>query len=406
MPSEDNPPPTPLSRFPAAARPQPEAAAAPLRDAAVAPHAGFAAPAALAADAAAAADFPPVSEPESGQKLLQFLQRRLGLPQAMLHRWVRTGQVRVNGGRCKPFTRVSTGDAVRLPPFALRMAAAEAAPDAPALGAPAETPEGALPPLLGTDGYWWVFNKPAGLPTHPGSGHEDSLATRLARHFSTAPFRPTPAHRLDKDTSGALLVAASYEALVAAQEALRSGEMVKEYVAWVQGRWPYEDLRLLRCHLRKEGPQGQERMRLTAPGAHGAREALCLARPLCLRQEESLVQVRLITGRTHQIRAQLAALGHPVLGDGKYGPPGRNRPLCLHALRLTLPNGRAFACLPPWTGPHALAAPPDPLPPNAAAAPAQPPSVRAPAKAASAAPKAAEGPFPLGEKHGINPPLQ
>ena len=384
MQSEDNPPPTPLSRFPAAARPHPGDAPASEREPFAAPQGNARLPPLAAAASMPVADdaFPPVSEPESGQKLLQFLQRRLGLPQSMLHRWVRTGQVRVNGARCKPFTRVNTGDSVRLPPFALKMAAAEAAPDAPDCA-----PEGNLPTLLGTSGYWWVFNKPAGLPTHPGSGHEDSLATRLARHFAAAPFRPTPAHRLDKDTSGALLVAASYEALVEAQEALRSGGLVKEYVAWVQGHWPHAETRLLRHYLRKEGRLGQEKMHTAAPDAHGAREALCLARPLRIGQEESLVQVRLLTGRTHQIRAQLAALDHPVLGDGKYGPAAeRSRPLLLHALRLVLPDGRAFACLPPWTGPHALTQMPDPLPYGPAGA--------------------SEGPFPPDKNRAINPPLQ
>ena len=74
--------------------------------------------------------------------------------------------------------------------------------------------------MIGTDGYMWAFNKPAGLPTHPGTGHEDSLSSRLAAYFADAPFKPVPVHRLDKETSGVLLVAASYEALSTAQDAL------------------------------------------------------------------------------------------------------------------------------------------------------------------------------------------
>ena len=338
---------------------------------------------------------PIVQETESGQKLLQFLQRRLNLPPTLLHRWVRTGQVRINGGRCKPFARVQSGDIVRLPPFALKMAAESSIPEAaqqPEASAGASlfsATETGLPPMIGTDGYLWVFNKPAGLPTHPGTGHDDSLITRLTACFSAAPFKPTPVHRLDKDTSGVLLVAASYEALIKAQDALRAGTLAKDYAVWVHGEWPYAETRLLRHKLRKEAAGGYEKMRLTSDDAQDSKLALCLVRPLRVRQHESLLLVRLLTGRTHQIRTQLSALGHPVLGDAKYGqsaqlrslktrpasstpPPARplapqkrecpvDQGLFLHALRVTLPCGRTFACLPDWKGEHALENLPEPL---------------------------------------------
>lgn len=313
---------------------------------------------------------PQVEETESGQKLLQFLQRRLNLPPAMLHRWVRTGQVRINGGRCKPFARVQTGDLVRLPPFALKMAAQSGAP---VLGSSAAAPSGPLaaatpslpplPPLVGQEGHIWAFFKPAGLPTHPGSGHSDSLATRLAGHYAGTPFKPTPAHRLDKDTSGILLVGASFTALTYVQQALRDRTLVKEYVAWVRGRWSYAETRLLCQHLRKDFERGYEKVRPAAAGQKGSQEALCLVRPLRVEERESLLLIRLLTGRTHQIRVQLAGLGHAVLGDAKYGlseQGGRlgarqvHGPMYLHALRVILPGGRAFACLPQWDGEHAL----------------------------------------------------
>ena len=151
---------------------------------------------------------------EGGQKLLQFLQRRLDLPPSLLHRWIRTGQVRINGGRAKPFGLVAAGDAVRLPPFALGMSRRSKAAGSLSSPAPGQEPRPraqALPPLprpLLQDGDLWVFCKPAGLPTHPGTGHEDSLSSRLAARAGDAPFKPTPVHRLDKDTSGILLVAA------------------------------------------------------------------------------------------------------------------------------------------------------------------------------------------------------
>lgn len=337
---------------------------------------------------------PVVLETESGQKLLQFLQRRLNLPPTLLHRWVRTGQVRINGGRCKPFARVQTGDIVRLPPFAFKMAEEsgpppDAASEAPALPDEREALAANLPPLIGTDGYLWAFNKPAGLPTHPGTGHEDSLSSRLSSYFSSAPFKPTPVHRLDKETSGVLLAAASYEALVNAQQALRSGTLAKEYVTWVQGDWPFAETRLLRHLLRKDFVQGFEKVRLASPEERDSREALCLVRPLRVDTRQSLLLVRLLTGRTHQIRVQLAAMGHPVIGDAKYGrgtpPRSRNaygsailpapargggfektaddsgQGLLLHALRVIMPCGRVFSCLPPWEGDYALRRLPDPI---------------------------------------------
>ena len=171
---------------------------------------------------------------EGGQKLLQFLQRRLDLPPSLLHRWIRTGQVRINGGRAKPFGLVAAGDSVRLPPFALGMSRRSKATGGQASPEQEHEPRQrtqALPPAprpLQKDGDLWVFCKPAGLPTHPGTGHEDSLSSRLAARAGDAPFKPTPVHRLDKDTSGILLVAASFSVLRELTTALRERRMKKE----------------------------------------------------------------------------------------------------------------------------------------------------------------------------------
>lgn len=413
-----------------------------------------------------------VTEAEGGQKLMQFLLRRLSLPQTLLHRWVRTGQIRRNGGRCKPFDHVQAGDMVRLPPFApdMHRAALEdkARRNGPTADAPPSTPapapvpalvpakrtepgaqagQAALPPLVyvsGMDGeraaaasapapasHLLVLNKPAGLPVHPGTGHSDSIATRLAAHHADAPFRPAPAHRLDKDTSGLLLAASSYSTLRALQDAFRDRRMVKEYVAWVHGHWAGDEPVLLRHHLAKKYVGSDEKMRvlggpaeysktpyLASPldSASSARpagspafeadedkegkdgkEAVCIV--CCLRREadslasphsahagtRSLLHIRLVTGRTHQIRAQLAAVGHPLCGDFKYGAPAetpspaargtaahRARPaprtLYLHSLRIILPDvpelahlPHEFAVLPPWRGRQALRELPPPL---------------------------------------------
>lgn len=278
--------------------------------------------------------FPPVSDEESGQKLLQFLQRRLDLPATLLHRWMRTGQIRLNGRRVKAFERVKTGDIVRLPPFAGQIAGN--CEKIETVGEPLE--------LAGKSGNIWALSKPAGLAVHGGSGQVDSVCARLDAQFHDLPFRPVPAHRLDRDTSGILLCGASYEALTSLQGALRDHQTHKEYLAWVEGR--FEDEQLLVGRLAKLGPKGREKMQISAQG----KLALCLARPLDSNNDASLVQLRLLTGRTHQIRAQMAAIGHPVLGDVKYGAQKRSGGMLLHAFRVILPDGLVFTCPPPWSG--------------------------------------------------------
>lgn len=306
-----------------------------------------------------------VGAAEAGQKLLSLLQRRLCLPSALLHRWIRTGQIRLNGGRAKAFARVAENDAVRLPPFASAMdaaARARASARTPSSVGRAASPESPvvppLPPLIHADADIIVFNKPPGLPVHAGTGHEsDSLAARLAAHYAGTPFLPTPAHRLDKNTSGLLLAGASYNGLRALQDALRAGTLIKEYLGWVEGIWPYAAPRLLRHRLAKRYSGSYEKVH-----AGQGKEAACVAACLRTLKGRSLLHIRLLTGRTHQIRAQLTAEGHPLCGDVKYGGQG-GRPVRLHALRLILPDGREFVVPPPWSGADALGddAPPPPL---------------------------------------------
>ncbi|MGD9610501.1 MAG: RluA family pseudouridine synthase [Desulfovibrionaceae bacterium] len=292
-----------------------------------------------------------VTAEEAGQKLLQYLARRLGrdVPPAALQRFIRTGQVRVDGKRAKPFNRLAMGQLVRVPPYE---------PGGPGPGTP--RPPGASPPetvpaldILHEDADLLVLVKPAGLPVHPGSGHATALTTILHARDPGAPFKPTPAHRLDRDTTGILLVAKSYRALRGIHAAMDAGEMDKDYLTWVQGRWMLGEVNewvTLRDRLAKEGEPGRERM---AAGEAG-KEAVAKVRLLFTTGEASLLEVRLETGRTHQIRTQLGSRGHPVIGDAKYG--GGRPPLFLHAWRIVLP-GAAFCVPPPWPAPWAVAKP-------------------------------------------------
>ncbi|MDR3358428.1 MAG: RluA family pseudouridine synthase [Desulfovibrio sp.] len=299
---------------------------------------------------------------ESGLKLLRFLERRTGLPRALLHRWLRTGQIRLNGRRVKPFERVQTDDGVRLPPFAPDMIKAggglfasggESPLPPPCFGVFPGTGNSPFLASIGHKGDIWALYKAPGLPTHGGTGHSDSLAARLAARYAGAPFIPVPAHRLDKETSGVLLAAASYRALQELHDALRERRTLKEYLAWARGAWPFEGIRLLRHTLRKQETAGFEKVRVVLPRDASSREALCFAQPLKILPKMSLLRICLLTGRTHQIRAQLAALGHPVLGDAKYGTDKAGQ-MFLHAARVVLPDGTVFACLPPWRGREAV----------------------------------------------------
>ncbi len=269
--------------------------------------------------------------------MIRFLQRRLGLPASLLHRWLRTGQIRLNGRRCKPFDLVAEGDMARLPPFAASLRASGALPEPPGQ-------DSGLPRLLAaTDGIW-AFAKPAGLATQPGTGAGESVSAMLARYYAGYYFKPAPAHRLDKETSGILLVGASAKAMRELQAWFREGRAHKEYLAWTVGAWPFSGEKILRHYV-----GGLDRIEARdMPFANG-REALCAVRPIETSREKSLLQIRLITGRKRQIRAQLTACGFPVIGDSRYGS-GKDLELKLHAFRIILPNGLEFTCNPPWKG--------------------------------------------------------
>ena len=233
---------------------------------------------------------------------------------------------------------------------------------------------GPLEILAETDDYMVIF-KPGGLPTQPGTGHTDALTTRLAA-LKRGAFTPTPAHRLDRDTSGVILVARTFNALRKAHDALRTRQgLRKEYLVWVHGIWPAREDRLVRHYMRKGLAGTQEKMLVSDHPVDGAKEAMLIARPLAFLSKAgtgptagahagagaTLLQIRLLTGRTHQIRAQLSFLGYPVLGDGKYGRRTPGEPLLLHALRLTLPDGKSYQALPRWQGPYAVSSLPEPM---------------------------------------------
>lgn len=284
-----------------------------------------------------------VTQAEAGQKLLQFIERRLGgaVPRAAIMRWIRKGQVRVDKGRKKPFDRVFLGQAVRIPPYYQDSAFDRPEPENLPLNAP--TP---LSIAYEREGLLAVA-KPKGLAVHGGQGHTDSVVARLSAMFPKADFPPTLCHRLDRDTSGLLLVATTYECLRTMNDHFSAGTIQKLYLAWVAGTWPNGQIQDMTDVLEKQRPNGREKM-VTGSGKAAHAQVLCLRSG----EQQSLLAIRLLTGRTHQIRVQLASRGYPVVGDGKYGKPD-SAGFKLHCYCMKLPE-ETLCLAPSWHGKWAV----------------------------------------------------
>ncbi len=263
-----------------------------------------------------------VGEEAAAQRIDNFLLRHLkGVPKSHVYRVLRSGEVRVNSGRVKPEYRLKPGDRVRVPP--MRLAAK------PAAAKPAEFPVAYEDPAL------LVVDKPAGVAVHGGSGVSFGVieALRAARPQAKA---LELAHRLDRDTSGLLMLAKKRSALVELHRMLRDGEVEKVYLALAKGR---VESRTLREPLHKYvNAKGERRVSVQ----QGGMAAETRVKALKSSPEFSFLEIRLLTGRTHQIRVHLAHAGHPLLGDDKYGDFDLNhrlekqgvRRLFLHASRL------------------------------------------------------------------------
>ena len=268
--------------------------------------------------AAARATWLEVGEESAAQRIDNFLLRRLkGVPKSHVYRVLRSGQVRVNSGRVKPEYRLQVGDRVRVPP--VRMSA----PRAPA-ARPLDLP------VLFEDSSLLVIDKPSGVAVHGGSGVSFGVIESLRAERPQAKLLEL-AHRLDRDTSGLLLVAKKRSALVELHRMLREGEVEKVYTAAVAGR--YRGPAEIRASLHKYVTgAGERRVAVKEDGMTAATKVSVIKKS----REFSLLEVRLLTGRTHQIRVHLAHVGHPVLGDDKYGGEAKKQAkrLLLHAGRL------------------------------------------------------------------------
>ncbi|WFE67981.1 RluA family pseudouridine synthase [Thiomicrospira sp. R3] len=272
-----------------------------------------------------------VGSEEVGQRLDNFLLKHLRkVPKMLVYRIIRKGEVRVNKGRAQPSRRLELGDIVRVPPVAM-----------------AEVGETVIPPkaqmdkieslILYEDNDLLVINKPSGMAVHGGSGVSWGLV-ELVRNLREDARRVELVHRLDRDTSGAIILAKKMSVLRNLHEQIRQDQVEKRYLTLVAGQWPKGkqkvDLPLIKNTLRSG-----ERMVDVSPDGKA-----CLSYFFIQQQfaQVALMEVRLVTGRTHQIRVHARAQGCPVVGDDKYGFDEINKQfkalgmarLALHAKRL------------------------------------------------------------------------
>jgi len=274
-----------------------------------------------------------VDEESAGQRLDNFLIRHLkGVPKTHVYRIIRSGEVRVNKGRASADTRIETGDVVRLPPVRISDKVAEKA---------ARPAPGREFPLLLEDDALMAIDKPAGVAVHGGSGVSFGVIEQLRQARPLAKLLEL-VHRLDRETSGILLVAKKRSALKHVQDQFRERETGKTYLALVQGQWP-EKLKVIDSALHKFLlPYGERRVRVTSNEDPDGMRSITLVKVAERWDACTLLEVTIKTGRTHQIRVHLASQGHPIAGDDKYGDFEWNKALqkqglkrmFLHAWRL------------------------------------------------------------------------
>eukprot|EP01030_Chromulinospumella_sphaerica_P001429 gene1429-1400_t len=282
-----------------------------------------------------------VDADSAGQRLDNFLIRHLkGVPKTHVYRIIRSGEVRINKGRVSADTRVEAGDIVRLPPVRISDKVAEKA----------ERPAPAREfPILLEDEHLIAIDKPAGVAVHGGSGVSFGVIEQLRQARPASKFLEL-VHRLDRETSGILLVAKKRSALTHLQDQFRERETGKTYLALVTGIWP-ANKKVIDLPLHKYlQADGERRVRVTTADDPDGMRSITLvkvrstaaARPEQGLPAMSLLEVTIKTGRTHQIRVHLASQGHAIVGDDKYGDFDLNkrlqkqgmRRMFLHAWRL------------------------------------------------------------------------
>lgn len=276
-----------------------------------------------------------VSEHQQQQRLDNFLVARLkGVPKTLIYRIIRKGEVRVNGKRAKPDQKLETGDKVRVPPLRL--------PSAKELQQPGAQLQALLKhAVLFEDDAVLVLNKPAGLSVHGGTGVKLGLIEALRAMYPELPGLEL-VHRLDKGTSGCILLAKTGRARKGLTEAFREHQVLKVYHAIVAGEWP-KQVKIVDVSLQRQAERGGERRVEIDEDGKEARTDFRIVQRFGM---ATLVEAKPLTGRTHQIRVHAAWAGCPLAGDDKYNNKHSNaafaklgiKRLCLHAAEVRFPH--------------------------------------------------------------------
>jgi len=275
-----------------------------------------------------------ISAAQLNQRLDNFLLKRLDkVPRTRIYRIIRKGEVRVNKKRSKPDYKLQIGDQVRIPP----------------LHPGQERSQKAIPPkqllrrleqaVIFENEAILILDKPIGLAVHAGSGVAYGVIDAMRILYPKTEIELV--HRLDRDTSGCLMLAKNRSALLAMQAQLRGNQLIKNYLAVVHGNWPRELTEIAQPLKKYYLPNGERRMQVDVNG----KPAVSRVRVLNGTKQYSLIQIELVTGRTHQIRVHCQSQGHAIAGDDKYGDDEFNRSmrrqgikrLMLHATSLELP---------------------------------------------------------------------
>jgi 23S rRNA pseudouridine955/2504/2580 synthase len=274
-----------------------------------------------------------IDDSADNQRLDNFLMARLkGVPKSRIYKLVRGGEVRINGGRVDVGYRLQLGDEVRIPPVRLAT---------PVITPATHLPQGGirlLPHILYRDDALIALNKPAGMAVHGGSGISRGVIEQMRLELPECRYMEL-VHRLDRETSGVLLIALKRRALVGLHAAMRDGKIEKRYLTLVARRWP-NPVQHVKLPLHKRvNDDGEKRVTVRDDG----QTAHTIFRRLEQYADFTLLEAELKTGRTHQIRVHASHLGFPIAGDDKYGDFELNRQLAkqglkrmfLHAARLS-----------------------------------------------------------------------
>lgn len=280
-----------------------------------------------------------VSRHQHDQRVDNFLLARLkGLPRPHIYKMIRADEVRINNKRCKPYDKLHRGDIVRIAPVKL------ATREKPIIGA--EFAKNLLERVVYEDDGLIVLNKPSGMAVHGGSGLDFGVIEAMRE--ATGKKYLELVHRIDRDTSGLLMIAKKRSSLKVLQEHLREKTIQKSYLCIVKGQPALDDFDIDAPLLRYTLASGERRVKVETHTKSGSAkdakpsQTKCkvLARYEIGGEPVSLIKAMPLTGRTHQIRVHLAYIGHPILGDDKYHIKDTTnvRRLCLHAWQLTIPK--------------------------------------------------------------------